>query len=115
MRLAALAFIKKGGTQKEAARVFGVSRDILLRWSKAYTLEPKTGYTRRRKIDADALRKHVKDHPQMYLRERAAVFGVAVNSMHYALKRLKIVKKTSDDIESAVLCKDNAIYKNSES
>lgn len=29
----------------------------------------------------------------MYLRERAAHFGVAVNTMHYALKRLKIVKK----------------------
>lgn len=103
MRLAALAFIKRGGTQSEAAKVFGVSRDILLRWSKAESLEPKTGYTRRRKIDAEELRQHVKAQPQMYLRERAAIFGVAVNTMHYALKRLKIVKKTNGDTKNAVL------------
>jgi len=98
MRLAALAYIKEGGTQSEAVKIFGVSRDTLLRWSKAKTLTRKTGYTRRRKIDADKLRAHVKEHPNLYLRERAEVFGVAVNSMHYALKRLNIVKKTSDDI-----------------
>ena len=106
MRLAALAYINKGGTQSEAAKIFGVSRDILLRWSKAETLERKTGYTRRRKIDADKLRAHVKAHPQMYLRERAAIFGVATNSMHYALKRLGFVKKTRSAIASDALCKD---------
>lgn len=98
IRKAALAYIKNGGTQSEAVKIFGVSRDTLLRWSKAKILERKTGYTRRRKIDADKLRAHVKDDPHLYLRERAAIFGVAVNSMHYALKRLKIVKKTSADI-----------------
>jgi len=115
MRMAALAFIKKGGTQTEAARVFGVSRDILLRWSKMDSLEPKRGFTRRRKIDADRLRQHVKDHPSMYLRERAEIFGVATNSMHYALKRLGIVKKTIDGIKSDVICKDNDTCVNSES
>ena len=114
MRRAALAFIKEGGSQKDAAKIFGVSRDILLRWSKAESLSPKRGYTRRRKIDADALRRHVKDHPQMYLRERAEVFGVAVNSMHYALKRLGIVKKTTGGMESDALCKGSDISVNSE-
>jgi len=109
LRRAALAFIKEGGSQKEASKVFGLSRDILLRWSKAESLEPKRGYTRRRKIDADALRQHVKDHPNMYLRERAEEFGVAVNSMHYALKRLGIVKKTTGVMESDALCKGNDI------
>lgn len=115
MRLAALAFIEKGGTQIEASRVFGVSRDILLRWSKAESIEPKKGYTRRRKIDADALRAHVCDHPNLYLRERAKIFGVATNSMHYALKRLKLVKKTAGDTKSDVICKGRSISKNLES
>jgi len=114
MRMAALAFIKKGGTQSEAARVFGVSRDILLRWSKAESLEPQKGYTRRRKIDAQALHRHVQDNPNMYLRERAEVFGVATNSMHYALKRLNIVKKTACGTKNDVLCKDKDTSENSE-
>jgi putative transposase len=109
MRLAALAYINKGGTQSEAVKIFGVSRDSLLRWSKAKSLERQTGFTRRRKIDADKLKAHVQSHPQMYLRERAEIFGVAVNSMHYALKRLGFVKKTRRDTENAVLCKGRNI------
>lgn len=103
MRRAVLAYIKEGGSQAEASRLFKVSHMSIHRWLKASSLEPKTGFTRRRKIDAAALRAHVKAHPQMYLRERAAHFGVAVNTMHYALKRLKIVKKTKDGIAKGVL------------
>ena len=103
MRRAVLAFIEDGGTQAEACRLFKVSHMSVYRWLRAPDLERKTGFTRRRKIDAEALRAHVKAHPQMYLRERAAHFGVAVNTMHYALKRLKIVKKTKGDTENDVL------------
>ncbi len=103
MRRAALAFIEEGGSKVDACKIFKVSRQSLYRWLNAPTLERKTGFTRRRKIDAAALRAHVKAHPHMYLRERAAHFGVAVNSMHYALKRLGIVKKTRDGIANDAL------------
>ena len=103
MRRAVLAFIEEGGSQAEACRLYKISHMSIHRWLKADSLERKTGYTRRRKIDADALRAHVRAHPQMYLRERAAHFGVAVNTMHYALKRLKIVKKTKRDTAKDVL------------
>ena len=109
MRMAALAFIKKGHSYRETCRVFDISLSSLQRWAKADSPERRVGFTRRRKIDADALREHVKDHPNMYLRERAEIFGVAVNSMHYALKRLSIVKKTAPVIESDALCKDKSI------
>ena len=115
IRLAALAFIKKGGTYKETCRVFDVSPSSLQRWSTAISLDRKVGYTRRRKIDADELRAHVKDHPSLYLRERAEIFGVAINSMHYALKRLGIVKKTTGGTKSDVICKDKDISVSSES
>lgn len=105
MRLAALACIKKGSTYSQTCRMFNISPSSLQRWMKAPSLDRARGFTRRRKIDAEALRAHVKTHPQMYLRERAEIFGVAINSMHYALKRLNIVKKTTDDTKSAVLCK----------
>jgi len=56
-------------------------------------LRPKVHGDRVRKIDKAALRKHVKDHPDMYLFERAALFNVGISGMHYALKHLGIVKK----------------------
>lgn len=93
MRLAALAFIKKGHSYRETCRVFDISLSSLQRWLNAPNLDRQKGFTRRRKIDAEALIAHVKEHPSMYLRERAEIFGVATNSMHYALKRLGIVKK----------------------
>lgn len=39
----------------------------------------------------------------MFLRERAAVFGVHMSLMGHALKKLKIGKKKSANIQSAVL------------
>jgi len=69
--LSGLSVYKKGHSYRETCRVFDISLSSLQCWLKAITLEPKRGYTRRHKIDADALIQHVKDHPQMYLRERA--------------------------------------------
>ena len=52
---------------------------------------------RHRKIDKALLRRHVKEHPDMFLRERAAMFDVHISSMGRALKKLKIAKKNSVD------------------
>lgn len=114
IRLAALAFMKKGHSYRETCRVFDISLSSLQRWVKAQSHERRCGYTRRRKIDADVLKHHVKDHPSLYLRERADIFGVSVSAMHYALKRLSIVKKTVPAIENDVLCKDKPISVSSE-
>lgn len=105
-RHAVLSYIKEGGSKVEAARIFKVSRATLYRWLKlddddiAPKAPPKF---RHRKIDKRALRAHVKAHPHMYLRERAAVFGVHLSSMGHALKGLKAVKKTKGDTASDVL------------
>lgn len=103
-RHAALSYIKEGGSKVEAARIFKVSRATLYRWLKLDDIAPKAPpQFRHRKIDKEALRAHVKAHPHMYLRERAAVFGVHLSSMGHALKRLKAVKKTKNDIASDAL------------
>ena len=43
--------------------------------------------------DKQELAEHVRAHPDMLLRERAAHFGVRVNAIWVALKRLRIAKK----------------------
>jgi len=71
-----------------------VSRDTIYRWLKLDDIAPKPPpKTRYRKIDKAALRRHVEEHPDLFLRERAAHFGVAISSMSLALSKMKIRKK----------------------
>jgi transposase len=98
-RIAVLSFIENGGSKVEAARIFKVSRDTIYRWLELDDLTPKEPpKMRHRKIDKDALRDHVEKYPDMFLRERAVHFGVAISSMSAMLSKLKIRKKKSADI-----------------
>ena len=93
LREAALSYINNGGSKVEAARLFGFSRNTLYRWLNAEDLTPKKHGLRNRKLDKKALRKHVEEHPDMFLHERAEVFGVHTSSISRALKAMRIVKK----------------------
>jgi putative transposase len=86
-------FISDGGSKSEAMRIFNLSRDTIYRWLNAEDLHPKIHSSRNRKIDKAALRKHVEDYPDLYLHERAEVFNVSLSAVHYALKKMGIVKK----------------------
>lgn len=98
-RKAVISYIKEGGSRVEASRIFKVSRDTIYRWSKLDDLCPKPPpRTRNRKIDKAVLRRHVDDHPDMFLRERSTIFNVHISSMGRALKKLRIAKKNSADI-----------------
>jgi len=98
-RIAAISFIKEGGSKADAARLFKVSRDTLYRWLRLKDLTPKPPpKTRHRKIDKAALQRHVEENPDMFLHERAVIFGVHPSAISYSLKRMKIVKKKSVDI-----------------
>jgi len=93
LRKKAVSFISDGGSKSEAMRIFKISRDTIYRWLNADDLCPKVHGSRNRKIDKVALRKHIEDYPDMYLRERAEVFNVSLSAIHYALKKMRIVKK----------------------
>jgi hypothetical protein len=51
-------------------------------------------------LDKAALAAHVRDFPEALLRERAAHFGVTINAIWVALKKLAISKKTTRYSES---------------
>lgn len=93
LREAALSYINNGGSRVEASRLFGCTRNTLHRWSKMDDLRPKQHGSRQRKIDMKALRRHVEGDSDMFLHDRAKVFNVSTSAMHYAMKRLGIVKK----------------------
>lgn len=93
LREAALSYIKNGGSKVEASRLFGFSRNTLYRWLNAGDIAPKKHGFRNRKLDKKALKKHVEEHPDMFLHERAEVFGVHTSSISRALKAMRIVKK----------------------
>ncbi|MCK4945087.1 MAG: helix-turn-helix domain-containing protein [Alphaproteobacteria bacterium] len=98
-RIAALSFIKDGGSKVEAAHLFKVSRATIYRWLDLDDIVPKPPpKTRYRKIDKTVLKRHVQENPDLFLRERAAHFGVAISSMSLALSKMKVRKKKSVDI-----------------
>ena len=84
----------------ETSKRFGVPERTLFRWQQR--LEPKI--TRNKpatKINMDALKKDVENHPDRFQYERAKDFGVTQGAIWFALKRLKIsYKKNTVSSES---------------
>ncbi len=62
-------------------------------WLKRDSLEHKQHGSRRRKLDRQALARHIETHPNLLLRERAAHFGVPMYSIQYAYQQLRISHK----------------------
>jgi transposase len=88
------AFVRDGGGQAEAARRFDISLWCVGDWLARKDLQPQQkGVARRRKLDKEALRAHVRDYPEALLRERAVHFGVYMNAIHGALKQMKLTHK----------------------
>jgi len=86
-------YVRSGGSQMEAGRLFKVTRRTVYNWLHRENLAPATHGLRRRKIDKQLLAAHIRDYPDALLRERAEVFGVDISCISRALKRLRITKK----------------------
>jgi transposase len=94
LREKVVAFVRDGGDQAEAARRFDISLWCVGDWLARKDLQPQQkGVARRRKLDKEALRAHVRDYPEALLRERAVHFGVYMNAIHGALKQMKLTHK----------------------
>ena|ERR1700679_1730789 len=93
LRERVVAFCREGGSKTEAARRFGVHRLTVYSWLGAKSLEPKKHGRRNRKLDWDALKRDIDQHPDLLLWERAQKFGVAVNAIWYAMQQMKISNK----------------------
>lgn len=94
LRLRVVEYVQSGGLKTEAGRIFGVTRPTIYRWlSSEEKVSAPLVRTRKRKLDKSLLAAHVREHPDALLRERAEHFGVRVNAVWVALRRLDIRKK----------------------
>ena len=91
-----ISFVAEGGSKRDAARLFKISPNTIYEWLKrGDDLSPRPAKTRQRKLDKKALARHVQENPDALLRERAAHFGVGVNTVWVAMRRTGFVKKTA--------------------
>lgn len=93
LRRKVIGYIEKGGSRVEACRIFGISRKTIYHWFHRENLFPTPARTRRRKLDKLALARHVRNHPDALLRERAAYFDVHINAIWVALGKMEVTKK----------------------
>lgn len=93
MRERAVTFVRDGGSQVEACRLFGVSRKTLYLWLQRKHQVTLPRHRRAHKIDPVRLAADVASRPDALLRERCEAFGVTPSGIGRALLRLRIVKK----------------------
>ena len=87
---------EEGLTLEEVSIRFGIGVATVFRWTK--TLEPcLTRVKPATKIDMEALKRDIEQHPDAYQHERAQRFGVTQTGIWHALRRLKVTYKKSPD------------------
>ena len=91
--------VESGGSKAEASRRFGVSLWCVGDWCKRKDLGPKAQSPRHRKIDKEALRRHVRLYPDALLRERAQLFGVRINAVWSMMRKMELTHKKSDALQ----------------
>lgn len=93
LRERAVSYVRSGGSQVEAARIFGITTRTLQYWLKRDDLAAKPCGPRRRKLDKGKLAAHVHAQPDALLRERAVEFGVSQVAIFKALRAMDMRKK----------------------
>jgi putative transposase len=93
LRERVIAFVKNGGRKTDAVRIFNLSRATIYNWLQRSDLTPKKRGLSDRKLSKKELAAHVEAHPDAFLRERAAHFGVRTSTVWAALRQMGIRKK----------------------
>lgn len=110
LRKRVLRYLEDGHTQEEASSIFRISLKTVTNWTKKNkegNLSPKVRENKPRKIDNDRLIKYIKKNADAYLREIAEEFGVTIQAIFYACKRLRItLKKRRPVIKNEMKKKD---------
>lgn len=97
LRERALDHLEKEKDTKATSELFKISQRTIQRWAKQKletgNIAPRKRKFAYQKIDANKLKQHVELHPDQFLHEIAEEFSVRLQTIFYALKRLKITRK----------------------
>jgi transposase len=86
LRRRVIRAVEQGATRQAAAQRYGVGVASVYRWQRKLTASkpgPKSP-----RVDTVKLAQHLEQHSDMYLTERAAVFGLTPSGMWRAINRL---------------------------
>ena len=98
LRKRVVEFVSRGGSKAEASRQYEVSLWCVNDWCKPDDLTPKVSKRRNRKLDWEALSRHIEEFPDALLRERAQHFGVRESAIWYANRQMKLTRKKNSQI-----------------
>jgi transposase len=93
LRKRVVEFVQNSGSKAEAARRYKVSLWCVNDWCKRDDLTPQPQLGRKRKLDWEALSRHIQENPDALIRERAQHFGVHNNAIWYAKSQMKLTRK----------------------
>ena len=97
LRKRVLQHLERFPNRKEASRLFQLSIETVYRWLRCKKNEGRIQPLKRKyafkRIDDQALIDYVQAHPDHFLSEIAKEFKVSLQSIFYALRRLKITRK----------------------
>ena len=92
-----IEYVNQGDTERETAKVFGLSRSTIQEWKRRLTekgdLSDKVRKRPAKKLPKEKLEAYVALHPDAYLSEIAEQFGGTGEAVRQALKRHKITLK----------------------
>lgn len=99
LRKRVVEFVQNGGSKAQASRQYKVSLWCVNNWCKRCDLSPQQQKGRKRKLDWEAVSRHIKEHPDALLRERAEHFKVNTNAIWYACRQMKLSRKKNSSIQ----------------
>lgn len=98
LRERVVKFVMKGNSRRQASNLFEVHYNTVKSWVKLYQAEgrlwpnPATGL-KPYKLNREALKKEVQEHPELFQSEHAQTFGVVQSTISKALQQLGITRK----------------------
>jgi transposase len=98
LRERVVEFVTAGGSKAEASRRYQVSLWCVSDWCKRDNLTPTVHKRRKRKLNWEALSRHIQEYPDALLRERAQYFGVHTSAIGYAQSQMRLTRKKNSKI-----------------
>ena len=97
VRRLVMSYLDSGGSKSSASRIYNVHRSTIYKWISLRRTRDSVARPPLergcRKIDPVILAQRVEANPEAHLKEHAAYFGVRIQTISEALKRLGITRK----------------------